>query len=334
MAHSHFHQNENKNDSLQPLRRSSRLKQKKDETKRQRLCGRKRKRSEIEIELECDWIGSFGDLSAHIKKCKLQMVSCRYCKQDYLRRDEGQHFALCLDYPIICVQCDHKIKRALMQTHIISKCPMTEIECKQGCGQRMIRRFLDEHIKNECAETLIVCGYQEFGCNATFKRKNRENHHRVNIDIHLRMVREHNSKVEKELNLLRNERKPKNRGQNVSRNERKKTKLIRNTGFEELCETLMSRQHFEELRICMEEWVELNANGDTRAHLKKITDVLLKSCGNDIRNGRLSKFRSMAKALNKMLTKKEDKKIYHGLIGSADIMKEHLDKIRQRQRMG
>ena len=251
----------------------------------------------------------------------------------------------------------------MMQTHIISKCPMTEIECKQGCGQRMIRRFLDEHIKNECAETLIVCGYQEFGCNATFKRKDRENHHRANIDIHLRIVRAHNSKVEKELNLLRNERKPMNyskrantlsqkqfvdKGKKLQRAKhhtldntfaklrklQNKTKLTRKAGFKGLCETLMSRQQFEELRICMEEWEELNANGDTRAQLKKITDVLLKSCGNDIRNGRLSKFRSMAKAFDQTLTKKEDKKIYHGLIGSADIMKEHLDKIRQRQRMG
>ena len=120
--------------------------------------------------------------------------------------------------------------------------------------------------------------------------------------------------------------------QPLNRHKRKKMNVTRNKGFEGLCKALMSDGHFEELKICLKEWKGIGANADRKEKLKKITDVLFKSCGNDIRNGHVSKFRSMAKALNKMLTKKGDQKIYHNLIQSADIMKEHLDKIRQRQK--
>merc|ERR1712228_82103 len=109
------------------LRRSARSKQKTDQKREKQLS-------------TCDWIGSYGDLKNHLNKCELQMVSCKYCNDAYLRMDEDQHIAICSLYPIVCVQCKQKIPRASMAHHIHKSCAMAEIQCRQGCGKTILRK--------------------------------------------------------------------------------------------------------------------------------------------------------------------------------------------------
>jgi hypothetical protein len=52
----------------------------------------------------------------------------------------------------------------------------------------VIRRQMSEHIRVKCAETVVGCEYQEYGCNYTFRRKETEGHLEKMINHHHMLV--------------------------------------------------------------------------------------------------------------------------------------------------
>ena len=51
---------------------------------------------------------------------------------------------------------------------------LQKIECIQKCGSELERGMMENHIKNECPNTLFECKFKEFGCDEKIMRKDME----------------------------------------------------------------------------------------------------------------------------------------------------------------
>lgn len=118
----------------------------------------KPKPSRLEL---CSWTGSYGELQSHIDECPLHTVQCKHCPDFVMRRDTTRHIKVC-----------------------------TGREPCEICGEMVVKgeEQLEKHLK-QCLEMESDCSWKNFGCNARFKRRNKETHRRHNMPEHVGMLR-------------------------------------------------------------------------------------------------------------------------------------------------
>ena len=136
----------------------------------------------------CPWMGEWSRLEAHKAECALQVVECRYCKEHFVRRDTKTHMSECPRFPLRCAKCGKdNISRAGMATHVAAHCSQTQVECSK-CRGTMKRAVLGRHLRVECPEALVACEYAAVGCEVQVRRRERKEHLRRHMAMHLRMT--------------------------------------------------------------------------------------------------------------------------------------------------
>eukprot|EP01084_Bolivina_argentea_P018715 34824_1 len=120
---------------------------------------------------KCEWIGELGNLDQHVNiECPLGNYNCNYCSENMKRYQSKQHDDICVEKPVACTLCDHKIQRKLMEKHQNNKCGMKRISCIH-CKENFPRKNRGKHIFEDCPEYEIECIFRQYGCKAKMKRK-------------------------------------------------------------------------------------------------------------------------------------------------------------------
>ena len=99
-------------------------------------------------------------LSDHIKtECPRRKVNCQYCNYvgEY-QLIEGRHKDKCPKFPLSCPnKCGvGTIARDSMEKHK-GECQLEVINCYNNCGRKLERRYLNNHVKNECPRHKASC---------------------------------------------------------------------------------------------------------------------------------------------------------------------------------
>ena len=93
---------------------------------------------------------------------KQKTVACAYedCSWMGLLSEFEAHFKLCISRPIQCPQkCGRSFLRSVMENHISQECPETIVECefsKSGCHTRLPRRQMPVHMKSSAEEHVTL----------------------------------------------------------------------------------------------------------------------------------------------------------------------------------
>ncbi len=102
------------------------------------------------------------DLKDHLtNECSLRKCKCQYCGCEHTYQNISTvHNATCPDLPLECPnKCGAtKIKRRNVTTHR-NKCPLESVQCpfqKAGCGAKLLRKDLDEHVTTETQQHLLL----------------------------------------------------------------------------------------------------------------------------------------------------------------------------------
>ncbi len=102
------------------------------------------------------------DLKDHLtNECSLRKHTCQYCgREDTYQNISTVHNATCPDLPLECPnKCGAtRIKRRNAATHR-NKCPLESVQCpfqKAGCGAKLLRRNLGEHVTTETQQHLLL----------------------------------------------------------------------------------------------------------------------------------------------------------------------------------
>eukprot|EP01084_Bolivina_argentea_P277472 473707_1 len=142
----------------------------------------------------CKWIGSRSEYYDHVKICPLQLSKCHYCFKPMLRKERKLHYKTCGSFPIECEKCDcDGIPRNKMSIHVENFCAMTLISCSK-CKQNVRRYMLGfggrpgRHEREDCTETVILCEYNNVGCEFQYKRKDMDKHIAEFVHLHLKKV--------------------------------------------------------------------------------------------------------------------------------------------------
>ena len=105
-----------------------------------------------------------------MKICPKDLRPCQNdgCSTKYFFEDALEHRNNCENLVISCVYCDKPIIRKNLADHhkVCNKMPL---ECPNKCEEIILRELLNNHIKNDCHNTLIKCPFTE--CEIVEKRK-------------------------------------------------------------------------------------------------------------------------------------------------------------------
>lgn len=108
------------------------------------------------------------DLPSHVQElCEYRPYECEYCHfKDVYRVICGAHCSECLEYPLTCPNseagCEWRGKRVELKKHLDSDegCSYVVVTCTNGgCDINMERRYLHNHVKDECDHRPYRCEY-------------------------------------------------------------------------------------------------------------------------------------------------------------------------------
>ncbi|XP_013379813.1 TNF receptor-associated factor 4 isoform X2 [Lingula anatina] len=106
----------------------------------------------------CKWTDKAAHLQAHLDICRYDAVPCpnqcaamlsRICLQDHLEYT-------CHKRRVTCDFCGIEFSGEQMDNHD-GECGYETVWCENKCGARLQRRFLNNHMKNECHKRLAMC---------------------------------------------------------------------------------------------------------------------------------------------------------------------------------
>ena len=124
----------------------------------------------------CQWKGLIKDIDNHLKiNCLKEKIKCKFKECDFIskREEMSVHEKNCIFRIVNCPSCEIQVCYKKLQDHI-NICPKLKIECIQKCGSELERGNMENHIKNECPNTLFECKFKEFGCQDQIMRKDME----------------------------------------------------------------------------------------------------------------------------------------------------------------
>ncbi|XP_005107744.2 TNF receptor-associated factor 4 [Aplysia californica] len=109
----------------------------------------------------CRWTDKLHNLPTHLQACRFDSVPCpNKCTAHLTRANLDDHLEyLCPRRRVVCDFCQQEYSGDYMdQTHA-GNCPKEIIWCENKCGAKLERRFLSNHMKNECHKRTVPCQY-------------------------------------------------------------------------------------------------------------------------------------------------------------------------------
>jgi len=134
----------------------------------------------------CNWSGKLIDLSNHLNiECLYEKVKCVYsqCTEKHERINIKSHEEICSFSPSECEKC---LEKMLLGEKILHSkiCKKEKIECPQSCKILVERDSIEDHILNDCGNSLMNCQYLEFGCLEKIKKMDLKNHLIEDVNFH------------------------------------------------------------------------------------------------------------------------------------------------------
>ena len=109
-------------------------------------------------------------------ECPRRKVTCQYCHVAGEHRFiDGQHKEVCLKFPLLCPNhCEvGSIPRENMEKHK-GECQLEIVSCSNNCGEVFKRRYMINHVMNECLHRTVYCWY----CHGMGEHQFIEGHHK------------------------------------------------------------------------------------------------------------------------------------------------------------
>lgn len=158
----------------------------------------------------CPWMGELGDLDDHHRTCSLQLVPCpNKCMENgekvlVVRRDVQRHLSSqCLNRNYSCPHCGAAGKYLELATVHLESCSKLPVECtNKQCNRKVSRDSLKSHITTECPYTILPCVHKDIGCSRRLQRINMAEHER-NLSDHVTAARSKIESLEKEIARLK-----------------------------------------------------------------------------------------------------------------------------------
>jgi len=113
----------------------------------------------------CGWEGEFSRVQNHLKDCDFQIITCKF-------------------------GCGRIEQRKILKKHEESECELREVKC-EFCKSAIKFKLIQYHLETQCSKcpnTIIACEYTKYGCQLKFKRSEKENHNKENIEMHTALV--------------------------------------------------------------------------------------------------------------------------------------------------
>ncbi|XP_046847381.1 TNF receptor-associated factor 5-like [Xenia sp. Carnegie-2017] len=137
---------------------------------------------------KCKWKGELRQfLEKHENECPFGVLKCpnEKCNERVTREDLKKHLEACPYREIKCPHCGITLYFKDEKRHLEEQCLKIPVDCAQGCGKQIIKEQIQDHIDNECENTLIDCKYKDLGCDELVERGNIEDHESSNVASHL-----------------------------------------------------------------------------------------------------------------------------------------------------
>ncbi|KAM9994028.1 hypothetical protein ACTFIZ_011986 [Dictyostelium cf. discoideum] len=144
-----------------------------------RSVGKKFKKKFIKDEENgCKEILKVEDFDSHVKNCQFKFIQCsnKGCKKKFRSNTFGDHENQCTFKLGTCEICKKNdiVKNKLKNHNKV--CPKVKIDCSQDCQMKIERDEMNNHIENDCENTIVNCKYHEQGCQFKMKRSQLQNH--------------------------------------------------------------------------------------------------------------------------------------------------------------
>jgi len=126
----------------------------------------------INCKNKCGWKKPLSNYQKHLdEECPNILLNCMFanCKECYLRSEKTVHESACEWRLIECEHCKSLVAFVEMQKHY-EVCPKIRVICWQDCGISIERCELENHVKNNCRNTLVECFLAVHGCSKKYRR--------------------------------------------------------------------------------------------------------------------------------------------------------------------
>eukprot|EP00299_Pterocystis_sp_00344_P019655 c9724_g1_i1.p1 GENE.c9724_g1_i1~~c9724_g1_i1.p1 ORF type:complete len:439 (+),score=91.69 c9724_g1_i1:413-1729(+) len=157
----------------------------------------------------CEQICALEHLAEHEAECEFTPfwctnIGCTHNSSELCdsinRKDVEIHLATCERRIITCKRCEESFSADKSHSHK-SECEYIKLKCEEGCGARIFRKDMNNHLENECVLSVGKCAVN--GCDFNAIRgdaKKWELHDRDSALEHTRLLA-------KQLNVVLNELK-------------------------------------------------------------------------------------------------------------------------------
>lgn len=135
----------------------------------------------------CEWQGNVSAIQEHINiNCDHQDVACSNdgCNEILSRQKLKEHLLNCDYRNESCKDCNLILPFNKLEQHSMI-CPKLKIKCSQGCGITIERENERKHIEDNCDKTEIECPFKELGCGLKMLRGELNEHLRKENSKHL-----------------------------------------------------------------------------------------------------------------------------------------------------
>ena len=153
----------------------------------------------------CGWEGILSQLMDHLDNiCPKQTIQCTLqgCTEKLFREDLANHLAICKYRIVQCEFCLLSLPFIELQGHLDDICPKIKVECPQKCGQFIEREKLEEHVKNDCGNTILTCPFGYFKCNTVLLKRDLQKHLSDEVHNHLKLCMERMQEIDHQIHQM------------------------------------------------------------------------------------------------------------------------------------
>uniref|UniRef100_A0AAU6MX98 Tumor necrosis factor receptor-related factor 4 n=1 Tax=Argopecten purpuratus TaxID=228297 RepID=A0AAU6MX98_ARGPU len=122
----------------------------------------------------CRWVGKLHNLQTHLDQCCYDNIACpNKCPALLSRLSLEDHLEFsCPNRLVVCEFCNQKLPGDTYERTHSGQCPYEVMWCENKCGARLERRFLNNHMRNECHKRTVECSY----CKREFVQETLQTH--------------------------------------------------------------------------------------------------------------------------------------------------------------
>lgn len=122
----------------------------------------------------CRWVGKLQILQTHLDECPFDALPCPLrCGAVLPRLDLEDHLEFtCCRRQVVCEFCSKKFPGDVYEKQHSGQCISEVMWCENKCGARLERRFLANHMRNECHKRTVLCQF----CSREFVQETLQTH--------------------------------------------------------------------------------------------------------------------------------------------------------------